>query len=380
MGSYLDMCKAAIKALLDRNGSSGVDIKKIILTTNPDVKFARHSLRHALKKGVESGNFVKVKSSFKLSAGEKNRVVKKKKPKRLNLIISLDRQRADRWTKGGEASLSSNNLGISNHLPAWMSNSPGFHISKQAEYRKRSRNTHDQTQVTPKKAKSSPKQMSNSQKRKGQTKKQTPMSKKQKMIAQKRKGQTKELNKKREGFDRAQKEEREEKKRSKRAALVSDEARGHSGGLRANLADWLESMNLEKFHAGIVEMGATTVSEVVNLEPADLNCLGLKELEKRRLWRNVLNVRKGIKTHPDDVVNPSDVDGKVNRIHHRSRTQTCSGPDDFSKDAKMRELSEEVHELKTKNDGLSHEMWREKGALISLALSIRPVRQGATFT
>ena len=52
----------AIKALKERNGSSLAAIKKYMVTTHPELatKFAPHQLRAALKKGTESGKFIKV--------------------------------------------------------------------------------------------------------------------------------------------------------------------------------------------------------------------------------------------------------------------------------------------------------------------------------
>mmetsp|Transcript_6448 Transcript_6448/g.8468 ORF Transcript_6448/g.8468 Transcript_6448/m.8468 type:complete len:136 (+) Transcript_6448:85-492(+) len=84
--TYYEMIKAAILALKDRTGSSPQAIKSHILTNFPGVKFQQHSLRLALKKGVEAGKLVKVKASFKLSAEEKKppkkKVVKKKPAKK----------------------------------------------------------------------------------------------------------------------------------------------------------------------------------------------------------------------------------------------------------------------------------------------------------
>lgn len=51
----------AIKALKERNGSSIQAIKKHITTTYPTLNFAPHQMRSALKKGVESGKFIKVR-------------------------------------------------------------------------------------------------------------------------------------------------------------------------------------------------------------------------------------------------------------------------------------------------------------------------------
>ena len=50
----------AIKALKERNGSSIQAIKKHITTTHPTLNFTPHQMRSALKKGVESGKFIKV--------------------------------------------------------------------------------------------------------------------------------------------------------------------------------------------------------------------------------------------------------------------------------------------------------------------------------
>jgi histone H1/5 len=71
------MVKEAIIALKDRTGSSPQAIKAWIMTNYPQLTFAQHNLRFALKKGVSDGKLVKTKNSFKLSAAAK--VVKKLK-------------------------------------------------------------------------------------------------------------------------------------------------------------------------------------------------------------------------------------------------------------------------------------------------------------
>lgn len=57
----------AIKTLKERNGSSVQAMKKYIVATYPDVggKFAPHQLRAALKKGTETGKFVKVNNRYR---------------------------------------------------------------------------------------------------------------------------------------------------------------------------------------------------------------------------------------------------------------------------------------------------------------------------
>ena len=57
---YSQMVLDAIKALKERNGSSIQAIKKHITATHPALNFTPHQMRSALKKGVESGKFVKV--------------------------------------------------------------------------------------------------------------------------------------------------------------------------------------------------------------------------------------------------------------------------------------------------------------------------------
>lgn len=54
------MAFEAIKVLKERNGSSIPAIKKHITSTHPALNFLPHQLRTALKKGIESGKFVKV--------------------------------------------------------------------------------------------------------------------------------------------------------------------------------------------------------------------------------------------------------------------------------------------------------------------------------
>lgn len=60
------MVTEAILALKERNGSSVQAIKKHIVTNHPDVAFAPHQLRSALKKGTESGRLIKVNNSILL--------------------------------------------------------------------------------------------------------------------------------------------------------------------------------------------------------------------------------------------------------------------------------------------------------------------------
>ena len=48
-----------------------IDGWQYIETTYTDNKFAQHSLRAALKKGVEAGKLIKVKASYKLAESEK---------------------------------------------------------------------------------------------------------------------------------------------------------------------------------------------------------------------------------------------------------------------------------------------------------------------
>ena len=53
----------AIKTLKERNGSSIQAIKKSITATYPTLNFTPHQMRSALKKGVESGKFIKVRNA-----------------------------------------------------------------------------------------------------------------------------------------------------------------------------------------------------------------------------------------------------------------------------------------------------------------------------
>ena len=80
--SYVELAKEAIAALKERTGSSPQAIKAHIVANHPTIKFAQHLLRAALKRGAETGKFIKVKASFKLGAEEKKvkKVVVKKVP------------------------------------------------------------------------------------------------------------------------------------------------------------------------------------------------------------------------------------------------------------------------------------------------------------
>eukprot|EP00178_Gracilaria_changii_P023608 TRINITY_DN713_c0_g2_i1.p1 TRINITY_DN713_c0_g2~~TRINITY_DN713_c0_g2_i1.p1 ORF type:complete len:179 (-),score=68.98 TRINITY_DN713_c0_g2_i1:944-1411(-) len=92
--TYSVMVFDAIKALKERNGSSLPALKKQIMATYPALNFTPHQMRSALKKGVESGKFIKVKSSYKLSAEAKKpapkpkkKVVKKKVVKKVKKVV-----------------------------------------------------------------------------------------------------------------------------------------------------------------------------------------------------------------------------------------------------------------------------------------------------
>jgi len=63
--TYLQMVRQAIKTLDERDGSSQHAIKKYIIAHESNT-FEQHYLRAALKNGVESGDLVMVKRSFKL--------------------------------------------------------------------------------------------------------------------------------------------------------------------------------------------------------------------------------------------------------------------------------------------------------------------------
>ena len=53
----------------DRTGSSNRAIKGYITTNYSAIKFAPHLFRAALKKGVETGKLVQIKSSYKIASG-----------------------------------------------------------------------------------------------------------------------------------------------------------------------------------------------------------------------------------------------------------------------------------------------------------------------
>ena len=63
------MCFEAIKALKERNGSSIQAIKKHITSSHPTLNFTPHQMRSALKKGTESGKFVKVRGQHEHNSG-----------------------------------------------------------------------------------------------------------------------------------------------------------------------------------------------------------------------------------------------------------------------------------------------------------------------
>ena len=83
--SYKAGIVKAISELKDRTGSSSIAIKKHMQANLPaDKKWMNAAFLKALKDGVEAGDFVKVKASYKLSAAfkEKSKPKKKAAPKK----------------------------------------------------------------------------------------------------------------------------------------------------------------------------------------------------------------------------------------------------------------------------------------------------------
>lgn len=72
----------AITELKDRTGSSSIAIKKHMQANMGDKKWLNGVFLKALKDGVDSGEFVKVKASYKLSAAAKTAAKKKAAPKK----------------------------------------------------------------------------------------------------------------------------------------------------------------------------------------------------------------------------------------------------------------------------------------------------------
>lgn len=58
---FVQMVVEALLALKERGGSSLPALKKHITATHPELAFAPHRLRKALKAGLESGTLVKVR-------------------------------------------------------------------------------------------------------------------------------------------------------------------------------------------------------------------------------------------------------------------------------------------------------------------------------
>jgi histone H1/5 len=72
----------AITELKDRTGSSSIAIKKHMQASMGDKKWQNGIFLKALKDGVTAGDFVKVKSSYKLSAAAKTAAKKAAAPKK----------------------------------------------------------------------------------------------------------------------------------------------------------------------------------------------------------------------------------------------------------------------------------------------------------
>lgn len=77
--SYKEGIVKAITELGDRTGSSMIAIKKNMQASIGDKKWLNTTFLKALKSGVESGDFVQNKNSYKLSADFKKNAAKKLK-------------------------------------------------------------------------------------------------------------------------------------------------------------------------------------------------------------------------------------------------------------------------------------------------------------
>jgi histone H1/5 len=74
----------AIGELKDRTGSSMIALKKLMMSKLPkDKKWQNATFLASLKSGVASGDFVQIKSSYKLSADYKKKAIAAAKPKKV---------------------------------------------------------------------------------------------------------------------------------------------------------------------------------------------------------------------------------------------------------------------------------------------------------
>ena len=87
-----------------------------------------------------------------------------------------------------------------------------------------------------------------------------------------------------------------------------------------NLNTWLDSINLSLIeldsinlsHDSLIELGATnTVKDLVDIEKEDIDELGLKKLEKKRLWRAVEKVKSSALGNEDDEDDEVRSDGRM---------------------------------------------------------------------
>ena len=78
--SYKAGIITAITELGDRTGSSMIAIKKHMQANIGDKKWMNHNFLKSLKSGVEAGDFVQNKNSYKLSPELKKSLAKKSKP------------------------------------------------------------------------------------------------------------------------------------------------------------------------------------------------------------------------------------------------------------------------------------------------------------
>ena len=68
-----------------------------------------------------------------------------------------------------------------------------------------------------------------------------------------------------------------------------------------NLNTWLDSINLSHVYYSLIELGATDkVKDLVDLDKEDIDELGLKKLEKKRLWRAVEKIKSSALGNEDD--------------------------------------------------------------------------------
>ena len=123
---------------------------------------------------------------------------------------------------------------------------------------------------------------------------------------------------------------------------MDDKNVGAPSGGGQDLSAALAAVNLSMYEAGLRELGVSTVGDIVDLEEADCQSIGMKKLEVKRLMR-----RDGPELQADDLAGALKA-AQLSEYEDALRELGCTEPDDLRalEEADMMEIGMKRIEIK----------------------------------